>query len=103
MDASTSGRTPNSFPMRTIAANTRLIEAAKDASESSAATVRRRLLTALDRGRATFVFMLPQSIQELRSRTKNGVRYTTTANTWAPVKIGALSRTLPRIYADSHG
>ena len=52
--------------MRTSAANTRLIEAANDASESSAAAVKRRLLTAS----ATFVFMLQQSIQELRGQTK---------------------------------
>ena len=52
--------------MRTSAANTRLIEATKDASESSAAAVKRRLLTAS----APFVFMLQQSILELRRQTK---------------------------------
>ena len=72
IDASSSGRTPNSSPMRTSAANTRLIEAAKDASENSAATVKRRLLTAS----ATFVFMLWQSIQELRGQTKTVERWT---------------------------
>ena len=65
IDASSSGRTPNSSPIRTSAANTRLIEAAKDASESSAATVKRRLLTAC----ATTVFMLQQK-QELRGQAK---------------------------------
>ena len=66
IDASSSGRTPNSSPMRTSAANTRLIEAANDASESSAAAVKRRLLTAC----AERVFMSQRSIQEQSRQTK---------------------------------